>query len=190
MSAGIKKFLKIIAFSAIETAVFGLLWDFFFDRGQIVLAAVLSFLPIAVEHIWARNTANGLNLFANFRQRFGLQAILGATELVFWTVWRLIHEKGFAKIPGLGPVIAMVVFGLLLTVQHNAEANVNSTDGFFKRLFRTQGLTISFVESTTALAWLLTDNIGTGHRLLSLVVLGVGLTTEHIIREFQSSQNF
>ena len=189
MSAGIKKFLKIILFSAIETAVFGLLWDFFFDQGHILLAALLSFLPIAIEHIIARNASEGLSIFANFRKRFGLQALLGATELTFWTIWRLIHQ-GIKKIPGLGPIIAMVVFGLLMTVQHNGEFNVNNGDSLFKRLFRTQGLTISFVEAVTALGWLLSDDLGTGHRFLSLVVLGVGLTTEHIIREFQSSQNF
>jgi hypothetical protein len=178
-----KKFLKIVLFSAIETAVFGLLWDFFFDKGQIVLGSLLAFLPIAIEHIIARNTADGLGIFANFRKRFGLQAILGATELVFWDVWRLIHE-GIKKVPGLGPVVAMVVFGLLMTVQHNAEHNVSNNNGFFKKLFRSQGLTISFIEAVTAMAWLLADDIGTGHRLLSLIPLGIGLTVEHVVREF------
>lgn len=177
------KFLKIVLFSAVETAVFGLLWDFFFDKGHIVLASLLAFLPIAVEHIIARNTADGVGIFANFRKRFGLQAILGATELVFWDVWRLVHES--TAIPqGLGPVIAMVIFGLLMTAQHNAEHNVSNGNGFFKKLFRSQGLTISFIESVTAMGWLLADNIGTGHRLLSLIPLGVGLTVEHVVREF------
>jgi hypothetical protein len=178
-----KKFLRIILFSAIETVTFGLLWDFFFDKGHIVLASVLAFLPIAVEHIIARNTADNVPITANFKQRFGLQALLGATELVFWDIWRLIHE-GIKKIPGLGPSLAMVVFGLLMTVQHNAEHNVFGKDSLFKKLFRSQGLTISFIEAVTAMAWLLADDAGSGHRFLSLIPLGVGLTVEHVVREF------
>lgn len=178
-----KKFLKIVLFSAIETAVFGLLWDFFFDKGHILLASALAFLPIAIEHIIARNTADGKSIFADFKKRFGLQAVLGVTELAFWDVWRIIHE-GIKKVPGLGPVVAMVVFGLLMTVQHNAEHNVSNGNNFFKKLFRTQGLTISFIEAVTAMAWLLADDIGSGHRLLSLIPLGVGLTVEHVVREF------
>ena len=177
------KFLKIVLFSAIETAVFGLLWDFFFDKEHIVLASVLSFLPIAIEHIIARNTADGLGVFANLKKRFGLQALLGATELVFWDIWRLIHE-GIKKIPGLGPVVAMVVFGLLMTVQHNAENNVNTGKKFLNKLFRSQGLVISFIEAVTAMGWLLADDIGTGHRFLSLIPLGIGLAVEHSVREF------
>lgn len=177
------KFLKIVLFSAIETAVFGLLWDFFFDKGHIVLASVLSFLPIAVEHIIARNAADGLSVFANLKKRFGLQALLGATELVFWDIWRLIHE-GIKKVQGLGPVLAVVVFGLLMTLQHNAENNVNTGNKLFKKLFRSQGLVISFIEAMTAMGWLLADDLGTGHRFLSLVPLGIGLTIEHAVREF------
>ena len=177
------KLFKIIVFSALEALTIGLLWDSFFDKGHIVVASLLTFLLLAVEHIMARNTANGLGLLANLKQRLGLQVLLGATEIVFWDIWRLIHED-IKQVPGLGPVVALVVFTLLMTVQHNAEHNVNGTEGFFKKLFRSQGLTISLIEATSALAWILTDDIGTGHRLLALVPLGLGLVTEHVVREF------
>src|SRR6267142_4985205 len=105
------KLIKIVVFSLLEALTIGLLWDFLFDKGHIVLAALATFLLIAVEHIMARNAANEVGLFSGIKHRFGLQAILGATEMVFWTVWRLIHER----IPVIGPVLAMVVFGLLMT---------------------------------------------------------------------------
>ncbi len=178
-----KKFLKIVVFSILEALTIGLIWDFFFVKHQIVLASLLTFLLLAIEHVFARNTARGVNLFANFRERFGLQAVLGATEIIFWNIWRLIHE-GIKRFPGLGPVIAMVVFGLLMVPQHNAEHNISNGNGFFKKLFRTQGLTISFIEAVTAMGWLLADDIGTGHRLLSLIPLSVGLVVEHVVREF------
>lgn len=170
-------------FSALEALTIGLLWDFFFDRGQIILASVLTFALLAIEHVFARNTGNGLNLFSNFRKRFGLQLVLGATEIVFWDIWRLVHES--MKLPqGLGPVLAMVIFALFMIPQHNAEHNVSNDVGFFKRLFRVQGVTISFIEAVTALAWLLADDIGTGHRLLSLIPLTAGLVVEHVVRIF------
>lgn len=178
-----KKFLKIVVFSILEALTIGIIWDIFFDRGQIVLASILTFLLLAIEHIFARNTARGVGLFANFRERFGLQAVLGATEIIFWDIWRLIHQ-GIKKFPGVGPVVALVVFALLMTPQHNAEHNVSNNNNFFKKLFRTQGLTISFIEAVTALAWILTDDLGTGHRFLSLVPLGLGLVIEHVVREF------
>jgi hypothetical protein len=177
------KFLKIIVFSLLEALTIGLLWDFFFDKGQIVLASLLTFLLLAVEHVFARNTADGKNLFSNLKHRFGLQAVLGATEIVFWDIWRLIH-KGLSKLPGVGPVLALVVFSLLMIPQHNLEQNVNSDQPFWKRIFRSQGVAISVIEAVTALAWILTDDIGTGHQLLALVPLGLGLAVEHAVREF------
>ena len=185
VSAGIKKFIKVVVFSALEALTIGVLWDVLFDGGHIVLAALATFLLIAVEHIWARNAADGVGLFSNFKKRFGFQAILGATEMVFWTVWRILHER----IPVIGPVIALVVFGFLMVPQHNSEANLNGgKDPLLKRLFRTQGVTISFIEAMTAMGWLLADDkFG---RALSLVPLFIGLLFEHVTREFQSSQNF
>jgi hypothetical protein len=177
----LNKLFKIIIFSVLETATIGLLWDVLFDKGLIIIAALTTFLLIAIEHVMARNTADNLALFANFGHRFAAQAFLGATEMVFWTIWRLIHEKGPAAI---GPVIALVIFSLLLTVQHNAEQNLNSDKKLFQRLIRSQGLTISIIEASTALAWLLVDDIGTGHRLLATVPLLLGLTVEHVVREF------
>ncbi len=63
------KLFKIIVFSALEALTIGLLWDIFFDKGHIVVASLLTFLLLAVEHIMARNTANGLGLLANLKQR-------------------------------------------------------------------------------------------------------------------------
>lgn len=177
------KFLKIIVFSLLEALTIGLLWDKLFDSGHIILASLSTFLLLAVEHIFARNTADAKNLFYNLKHRFGLQSILGATEIVFWDVWRIIHE-GIKKIPGLGPVVAMIVFTLLMIPQHNVEQNVNSDTPFFKRVFRSQGVVISVIEAVTALAWILMDDIGTGHRLLALVPLGLGLAVEHAVREY------
>lgn len=178
-----RKLLKIITFSLLEAATIGLLWDFFFDKGHIVLASVLTFLLLAVEHIMARNTADGLGLFANLGKRFGLQAALGATEIVFWDVWRLVHE-GIKSIPGLGPVLGVVVFAVLMTPQHNAEHNVNTGNKFGLKLLRSQGITISLIEALTAMGWIFADDVGTGHRFLALIPLSVGLIAEHVVREF------
>jgi hypothetical protein len=173
------KFLKIVVFSILEALTIGLLWDVLFDAGHIVLAALATFLLIAIEHIFARNAADGKNLFSNLGFRLGPQAILGATEMVFWTIWRLLHER----IPVVGPIIAVVVFGLLMVPQHNAEANVNGgRDPLLKRLFRSQGVTISFIEAITAMGWLLADDVS--GRALSLIPLFIGLLFEHVVREF------
>jgi len=177
------KFLKIVVFSILEALTIGLLWDVFFDQGRIVLASALAFPLIAVEHVMARNAADGKGLFYRLTHRFGLQLLLGATEIIFWDIWRLIHQD-IKVLEGVGPVVALVVFFLLMTPQHNAEHNVNTDNGFFLKLFRSQGLTISLIEAVTALAWILTDDLGSGHRLLALVPLALGLQVEHVVREF------
>ena len=177
------KLLKIAVFSVLEALTIGILWDFFFDKGHIVVASLLTFLLLAVEHIFARNTADGDGLFYNLKHRFGLQAILGATEIVFWDAWRLIHEK-VKFLAGIGPTVALIIFMLLMIPQHNVEHNVNTDQSFFYKVFRSQGVVISLIEAVTALAWIMLDDIGTGHRLLALVPLFLGLVTEHAVREF------
>lgn len=183
-----KKIFGLAVFTLIETLAIGLLWDHFFDAGHIVLASALAFAFLSLEHIIARNTSDGKGLLANLTYRIGPQLILGVTEIIFWDVWRLIHQAA----QGVGPALAVIVFLLLLTVQHNAEHNVNGADGFFKGFFRSQGLTISFIEAVTALGWLLLDDQGTGHQLLALVPLFVGLFVEHVVRVFgeQTGANF
>jgi hypothetical protein len=176
----LKKFLKVLGFSILEALTFGLLWDVFFDKGAIVTASLLSFPLVAIEHIMARNTADDLPLFANFFKRLPLQLILGATELVFWDVWRLIHQR--VEPEHFGPILGMVVFALLLIPQHNAEHNVNTGENFFKKLFRGQGVVISVIEAVTAMGWLFAED--TNGRLLALIPLVLGLTVEHVVREF------
>lgn len=183
-----KKLFGLVVFTVIETLAIGLLWDHFFDAGRIVLASALTFAFLSVEHIVARNTSEGKGLFSRFGFRLGDQLVLGVTEIIFWDVWRLIHQAR----EGVGPAVAVVVFLLLLTVQHNVEHNVNGADGFFHRVFRSQGLTISFIEAVTALGWLLLDEQGTGHQLIALVPLFAGLLIEHVVRVFgeQTGANF
>lgn len=181
MSDRVKKFIKILIFSVLEALTIGLLWDIFFDKGMIVVASLATFLLLAVEHILARNTGDGLPLFASFWKRFGLQAVLGATEIIFWDIWRVIHQTKHLP-EGVGPVVALIVFATLMWPQHNAEQNVSTGGGFFSKIFRVNGVTISFIEATTALAWILVDDIGGGHRILALVPLAIGLFFEHVVR--------
>lgn len=175
-----KKFLKVLGFSILEALTFGVLWDKLFDGGHILLASLVSFPLVAIEHIMARNTANDKPLLSGFFQRLPLQLVLGATELVFWDVWRLIHER--VEFEHFGPVLGLVVFALLLILQHNAEHNVNDGSSIFTKLFRGQGVVISVIEAVTAMAWLFADDAN--GIVLALIPLLLGLTVEHTVREF------
>jgi hypothetical protein len=183
-----RKFVGILLFTLVETLGVGLVWEIFFDQNKIVLASVAAFAFFTVEHIMAKNVSQGLPIFSISGSHIFKQIVLGVTEVVFWDVWRLIHER--VEFPAIGPSLAIVVFAALLVLQHNAEGNTNSGAPFFSNLFRSQGVLISVIESFTAFAWLVFDNqaaatIGESNaRLIALIPLFIGLLTEHFVRVF------
>jgi hypothetical protein len=176
----VRKFLGILLFTLVETLGVGLVWDVIFDGHRIVLASLAAFLFFTVEHIMAKNVSQGLPIFSISKSHIVKQLVLGVTEVVFWDVWRLIHER--VEFPTVGPSLAIVVFAALLVLQHNAEGNTNSGAPFFSKLLRSQGVLISVIEAFTAFAWLVFDN--QAGRLAALVPLFIGLLTEHFVRVF------
>lgn len=175
-----KKFVGILLFTLVETAGVGLVWDVLFDAKKIVIASIAAFGFFTLEHIIAKNVSQGLPLLNISKAHFIKQIILGVTEVVFWDVWRLIHER--VEFPKVGPIVALVVFAFLLVAQHNAEFNTNNGLPFFSKLFRGQGLLISVIESFTAFGWILFDD--QAGRVLALIPLFIGLAVEHYVRTF------
>lgn len=176
-----RKFIGILLFTLVETIGVGLVWDVLFDGKKIVLASIAAFGFFVVEHIIAKNVGQGLPLFNFSLSHFPKQVMLGVTEVIFWDVWRLIHER--VEFPKVGPIVALIVFAFLLVAQHNAEFNVNGGLPFFSKPFRGQGLLISVIESFTAFGWILFDDL-TNNRVLALIPLFIGLGVEHYVRQF------
>ena len=182
----IKKFPGILLFTLVEALGIGFFWDKFFDLKQILVASLIAIPFLILEHIMAKNVSQGLPLFNISMSHLPKQIVLGITEIAFWDVWRLIHER--VEFPLVGPLLAVLVFAGLLVLQHNAEGNVNSGAGFFSNLFRSQGVLISIIESFTAFAWLLADDLyqtvtsDNNARLIALIPIFLGLLIEHFVR--------
>lgn len=189
----LRKFAGILLFTLVETIGVGLVWEMFFDQHRIVVASVAAFGFFVLEHILAKNVSQALPLFNISKAHIFKQIVLGVTEVIFWDVWRLIHER--VEFPGVGPSLAIVVFAALLVLQHNAEGNTNSGAPFFSNLFRSQGVLISVIESYTAFGWLAFDSLAQGvlgdvnARLVALVPLFIGLLLEHFVRVFGEAKN-
>jgi hypothetical protein len=162
-----KTLLRILGFTAVETAGLSL-WLALAHGASYVAAAVL-FAFLLVEHILNVNTA----LKAPLGNLDRLGGILGftAVETAAWVAW-------LAVVPG-SPSLAAVILAALLLLEHNITDNVVLKRSFFTKLLDTYNLGHTLVEVTGAAAWFML--VKSGHPVAGVATLFGALFLHHSI---------
>ena len=174
------KTFKVITFSIVETAglaiwlalVLGTLG--FFQASNLVAFVVL-FVFLEIEHLFSYNTAHGKGLF-NFSGVPILKLLgISLSESIVWVVWLQIFNAA-------GVAVVAVFLSLIFIPQHKIELNVIEGRPVFQGLLAGRVVGFSIVEGVGSSVWGKLAMGGSGQGVLGIVVLLVTLLVEHFIQ--------
>jgi len=180
------KTFKVIIFSVVETAGLAiwlalLLGTLDFFLASRLVAFVVLFVFLEIEHLFSYNTAHGKGLF-NFSGVPILKLLgISLSEAIVWVVWLQIFN-------GAGVAVAAVFLSLIFIPQHKIELNVIEGRPTFQGLLAGRVVGFSIVEGVGSSIWgkLAMGGHGstslTTQGALGIVVLLVTLLVEHFIQ--------
>ncbi|MDA2927951.1 hypothetical protein MYX78_12110 [Acidobacteria bacterium AH-259-G07] len=158
-----------------------LYWLKFFDEKQFILSMLVMWLGFGVERIavviWIRSV---------YRREQGVRPdetplwarslrLLGITlsEIIIWIVWLTLAD-------GVSHLLAGLVLGILMLVQHSVEMSILKRKKPFAYVTSPKTIFFTLMETLGGAAWLYF--VRDGQVLRGGALLLIGLSIEHIVQ--------